>query len=126
MKANEIETNATGPVPAELPVTLTEGAARAVAARARRESMEGKPLRISVQGGGCSGATYQMDFDANAPREGDIVTTQHGVQVVIDPKSMKFLSGSTLDYKVELMSQRFVWSNPNAKSSCGCGESFGV
>jgi iron-sulfur cluster assembly protein len=67
-----------------------------------------------------------MDFDEAGPRPGDAVSTQHGITFVIDPKSLKFLAGSTLDYKVELMSQRFVWTNPNAKSSCGCGESFGV
>ncbi len=121
-----LETNAASAAPQTPSVSLTEKAAEAILRRAKQESKPGQPLRISVQGGGCSGVTYQMDFDATAPRPGDIASTQHGVTFVIDPKSFKFLAGSTLDYKVELMSQRFVWANPNAKSSCGCGESFGV
>jgi iron-sulfur cluster assembly accessory protein len=77
-------------------------------------------------GGGCSGVTYRIDFDAEGARGTDLAFTQHGIPIAIDPRSLEFLQGSTLDYKVELMSQRFVWLNPNAKSSCGCGESFGV
>ena len=108
------------------PVTLTEGAARAILARAKRESREGEILRLFVMGGGCSGVTYRIDFDPEGAKESDVKFSQHGIQIAVDPKSLQFLQGSVLDYKVELMSQRFVWLNPNAKSSCGCGESFGV
>lgn len=108
------------------PVTFTEAAAREILARAKREGKEGQTLRLFVMGGGCSGVTYRIDFDAEGARETDIVFSQHGISIAIDPKSLEFLRGSVLDYKVELMSQRFIWSNPNAKSSCGCGESFGV
>lgn len=108
------------------PVTLTESAARAIFARAKREGKEGQTLRLFVMGGGCSGVAYRIDFDAEGAKESDITFSQHGITIVVDPKSLQFLQGSVLDYKVELMSQRFVWLNPNAKSSCGCGESFGV
>jgi iron-sulfur cluster assembly accessory protein len=107
------------------PITLTQAAANAVMARAKREGKEGQTLRLFVMGGGCSGVTYRIDFDAEGARGTDLAFTQHGIPIAIDPRSLEFLQGSTLDYKVELMSQRFVWLNPNAKSSCGCGESFG-
>lgn len=110
----------------EAPITLTEAAAGAILSRATRENAEGHPLRVTVQGGGCSGVTYKMKYEAGELGEGDFVTTQHGATVVVDPRSIVFLKGSTLDFKKELMSQRFLWTNPNAKSSCGCGESFSV
>ena len=113
-------------MPDAVPVTLTEAAARAVQARAQREGKEGQTLRLFVMGGGCSGVTYRIDFDAVGAQGTDFSFSQHGISIAIDPKSLEFLRGSVLDYKAELMSQRFIWSNPNAKSSCGCGESFGV
>ena len=112
--------------PDSAPVTLTESAARAVQARAKREGKEGQTLRLFVMGGGCSGVTYRIDFDPEGARESDVTFSQHGISIAVDPKSLHFLQGSILDYKSELMSQRFVWRNPNAKSSCGCGESFTV
>jgi iron-sulfur cluster assembly accessory protein len=110
----------------ETPLDLTEAAARAILARAEREGFPGGPLRVRIRGGGCSGVTYVMTFEDGEPREGDFVISRHGATVVVDPRSIVFLKGSTLDFKSELMSQRFVWTNPNAKSSCGCGESFSV
>ena len=110
----------------EAPITLTEAAARAILSRAQREKAEGFPLRVTIQGGGCSGVTYKMEYEADELAEGDFVTTQHGATVVVDPRSIVFLKGTTLDFKSDLMSQRFVWTNPNAKSSCGCGESFSI
>lgn len=110
----------------EAPVVLTPAAARAILARAARDGAAGAPLRVRIQGGGCSGVTYKMTWDADAPREGDFVAALDGATLVIDPRSVVFLKGSTLDYRSGLMSQGFVWSNPNAKSSCGCGESFSI
>jgi iron-sulfur cluster assembly accessory protein len=110
----------------EAPITLTEAAAHAIEARAAREGSPGAALRVRVKGGGCSGATYVMTFESGPPAPGDFVTTQHGATLVVDPRSIVFLKGSTLDFKTELMSQRFLWTNPNAKSSCGCGESFAI
>jgi iron-sulfur cluster assembly accessory protein len=108
------------------PIVVTEAAAAAILSRAAKQGCAGQSLRVKVKGGGCSGATYQMSYEAGPPPPGDFVTTQHGATVVVDPRSIAFLKDSTLDFKSELMSQRFVWNNPQAKSTCGCGESFGI
>ncbi|MGQ0722390.1 MAG: HesB/IscA family protein [Candidatus Eiseniibacteriota bacterium] len=110
----------------ETPITLTEAAARAIVARAARDGRPGAPLRVRIQGGGCSGVTYKMDWESEAPRPDDFVVARGDATLIIDPRSLVFLKGSTLDYQAELMQQRFVWINPNAKSSCGCGESFAI
>jgi iron-sulfur cluster assembly protein len=108
------------------PITLTEAAAAAILARAERDGKAGTALRVRIKGGGCSGVTYELGWEDGEPRPDDRVTTQHGATVVVDARSLVYLKGSTLDWKADLMSQRFVWKNPNAKGTCGCGESFGV
>lgn len=80
-------------------------------------------LRLGVLGGGCSGLSYQFKFDAK-PRPNDHVFEFEGVKIFIDPKSMLFLNGMTLDWKDSLLQSGFVFENPNAKKSCGCGTSF--
>ena len=80
-------------------------------------------LRLGVQGGGCSGLTYNIRFDSK-PRERDRVYEFGGVRVFVDPKSFIYLHGMTLDYQESLMQQGFVFVNPNATKSCGCGTSF--
>ncbi|NNE42988.1 MAG: iron-sulfur cluster assembly accessory protein [Gemmatimonadetes bacterium] len=109
-----------------LPIDLTPAAARAILKRAETDGKPGLPLRVRIQGGGCSGVTYKMDWDEAGPTEKDFVIERDGATVLVDPRSAVFLKGSTLDYKADLMQQRFIWNNPNAKSSCGCGESFSV
>jgi len=79
-------------------------------------------LRLGVQGGGCSGLTYFMDFDT--PREDDKIFTHKGARVLVDPKSVLHVSGSVLEYSEGLMGSGFQIKNPNVKSSCGCGNSF--
>ena len=79
-------------------------------------------LRLGVQGGGCSGLSYVMEFDTK--RDTDRVFTQDGIQVFVDPKSVLYISGSVLDYSEGLMGSGFVIRNPNVKGSCGCGQSF--
>ena len=79
-------------------------------------------LRLGVQGGGCSGLTYMMDFDTK--RDTDRVFTLDGVQVFVDPRSIMYMSGTVLDYSEGLMGSGFAIKNPNVKSSCGCGSSF--
>ena len=81
-------------------------------------------LRIRVVGGGCSGMSYQMALDTPTPA--DQVIQQHGVTVVVDPKSTLYLKGSQVDYVESLTGAGFTVSNPNAKGSCGCGSSFAV
>jgi iron-sulfur cluster assembly protein len=80
-------------------------------------------LRLGVLGGGCSGLSYQFKFDAK-PRPTDHVFQFDGVQVFVDPKSMLFLKGMTLDYRETIMQSGFEFINPNADKSCGCGTSF--
>jgi len=80
-------------------------------------------LRLGVQGGGCSGLSYNIRFDTQ-PRERDRVFQYGDVRVFIDPKSFIYLHGMILDYEETLMHQGFVFQNPNAKKSCGCGTSF--
>ncbi|MGA3031902.1 MAG: iron-sulfur cluster assembly accessory protein [Terracidiphilus sp.] len=82
-------------------------------------------LRLGVKGGGCSGHSYAIGFDAQ-PRERDNIFEFDGVRVFIDPKSFVFLKGMTLDYEQTLMRQGFNFINPNSTKSCGCGSSFSV
>lgn len=81
------------------------------------------PLRVYVQGGGCSGFQYGFMFD-HEQNEDDFVIESNGIKVLIDPASMMYLEGAEIDYKEELMSSQFVIKNPNATTTCGCGSSF--
>ena len=111
-------------------INLTEKAAREVATiiKQQQEQMpepERKPmyLRVGVKGGGCSGFSYSLDL-TESKSEADEEMVQHGVEVICDPKSYLYLNGTTIDFKDEVMGRGFVFSNPNATSSCGCGSSF--
>lgn len=81
-------------------------------------------LRLGVKGGGCSGASYVIEF-ADKVRPTDLLFEFDGLRVVVDPKSLVFLRGSELDYEVKLMGHGFKFRNPNEKRGCGCGQSFG-
>lgn len=83
-------------------------------------------VRVGAKGGGCSGLTYVLDFDRTGPTEFDLVYAMHGVQVVIDKKSEFFMGGTTLDFNDGLLDRGFVFKNPKAQGSCGCGTSFSV
>lgn len=80
-------------------------------------------LRVSVKAGGCSGLSYSMGFDTDA-KDTDVVIDQDGIKVFVDPKSLFYLSGITLDYSDGLNGKGFVFSNPKATKTCGCGHSF--
>ena len=82
-------------------------------------------LRVGVKGGGCSGMSYTLGFDG-AKKDSDLVLEADGVQIFIDPKSMFYLMGITVDYSDGLMGKGFTFNNPNATKTCGCGSSFGV
>ena len=84
----------------------------------------GKALRVAVEGGGCSGFQYAIELDA--PAEDDLALSGEGETVVIDPTSLPFLAGATIDFTEELVGARFTIDNPNAASSCGCGVSFSM
>lgn len=106
-------------------IEVTEKAlARIRSAMAKEEvSPETGGLRLGVQGGGCSGLTYNIRFDGK-PRERDRVFDYDGIRVFVDPKSFIYLNGMILDYQEGLMQQGFVFRNPNASKTCGCGTSF--
>jgi iron-sulfur cluster assembly protein len=95
---------------------------RSAMAKENISSAEGG-LRLGVQGGGCSGLSYNIRFDTQ-PRERDRVFQYGDVRVFVDPKSFIYLHGMVLDYEETLMHQGFMFQNPNAKKSCGCGSSF--
>lgn len=82
-------------------------------------------LRVGVKGGGCSGLTYQLGFDASA-KDGDSTIEKDGIRLFVDGKSLFYLMGTVLDFSDGLNGKGFVFNNPNAKKTCGCGESFGV
>jgi iron-sulfur cluster assembly accessory protein len=82
-------------------------------------------LRVAIQGGGCSGFQYGLGFDRGS-QEGDLEVEQHGVTVVVDPFSAPYLQGATIDFLDGLQESGFKIENPNATSTCGCGQSFGA
>ena len=85
----------------------------------------GSNLRVGVKGGGCSGLTYILDL-ADEPGENDKVIEEHGLKLFVDKKSYVFLAGTILEYSGGLNGKGFVFNNPNAKTTCGCGTSFSV
>ena len=110
-----------------MPVILTETAAREIKTIIGQQELDAEKirLRVGVKGGGCSGFSYLLDL-TEAEKETDEVFDQHGVKLVCDPKSYLYLNGTTIDFKDEIMGRGFVFQNPNASSSCGCGSSFSV
>src|SRR5450755_3609076 len=106
-------------------INITEKALEHIRAAVQKEGVaagEGG-LRLGVQGGGCSGLSYNIRFDTQ-PRDRDRVFQYGDVRVFVDPKSFIYLQGMTLDYQETLMQQGFVFVNPNSTKSCGCGSSF--
>ena len=81
-------------------------------------------LRVGVKGGGCSGFSYMLDLTEEAPAESDEQLEAHGVKILCDMKSYLYLNGTEIDFKDEVMGRGFVFKNPNATSTCGCGSSF--
>ena len=104
-------------------ITLTPKAVEQVKTILQQEKQAGAALRVGVKGGGCSGLSYLMGFDANISAQ-DHAFEQDGVKIVVDPKSHLYLDGTTIDYQGGLGGTGFAFQNPNAKTSCGCGSSF--
>jgi iron-sulfur cluster assembly protein len=105
-------------------VCLTTPAGEKVAALIAREN-QGEFLRVAINGGGCNGLSYKMKF-VPGPKRGDILVRTAGVRVLVDSKSALYIKGTHLDYSNAMVSGGFKFSNPNAKASCSCGESFSV
>ena len=106
-------------------VLLTENAARRIAMLKAQENAEDAFLRIAVSGGGCSGFQYGLSFD-DQRNDDDSVFERDGIAVVIDDVSLGLLNGAEVDFVEDLMGASFQIKNPNAASSCGCGNSFSV
>jgi len=107
-----------------MPVTLTEAAARHVQKYLAKRG-KGVGVRLGVKTTGCSGLAYKLEYvDEVAPE--DTLFEQHGVKLMIDPKSMAYLDGTELDYVREGLNEGFKFHNPNERDRCGCGESFRV
>jgi iron-sulfur cluster assembly protein len=106
-------------------IYLTEKAAKKIIALLGKDgvSPETGGLRVGVQGGGCSGLSYAMRLDTQA-RDRDRIFQAFGARIFVDPKSLLYLNGTTLEYEETLMRQGFVFQNPNAARNCGCGSSF--
>jgi iron-sulfur cluster assembly protein len=109
----------------ENPVVLTERAAKQVRRIKESEDLdENLYLRVAVEGGGCSGLSYKLGFDIRTD-EDEIVKSQ-GLEIVVNPKHMMYLEGIEIDYPDGLDARGFIFNNPNASESCGCGSSFAV
>jgi iron-sulfur cluster assembly accessory protein len=104
-------------------VKLTANAAKKVSTLLTKQGRPGGVLRVAVVGGGCSGLQYKMDLQDN-PANRDFLVESAGVKVVVDPKSALYVTGSELDYVDALTDGGFKVKNPNAATSCSCGESF--
>ena len=108
-------------------IILTDTAAREIATIIQQQELDAEKvrLRVGVKGGGCSGFSYVLDL-TESQKETDELFEQHGIKIICDPKSLLYLNGTIVDFKDELMGRGFVFQNPNASSSCGCGSSFSV
>ena len=107
-------------------IAVSDNAAAVIAKMLEKNGLAGGGLRIGVKAGGCSGFSYVFGWEA-APNETDrIFAGPNGARVFVDPRSLRVLDGTTLDYDTSLLSKGFIFQNPNAKSTCGCGTSFSV
>lgn len=106
-------------------IKVTENAKKQAVKLMEEDSKPNSFIRVGVQGGGCSGLMYQLEFD-NEMKEGDQVFEDNGIQIVVDKKSYLYLIGTELDYSGGLNGKGFIFKNPNADRTCGCGESFSI
>ena len=106
-------------------VQVTDAAVRRVA-RILGQQPDKTALRVSVEGGGCSGFSYKFDLVDGGPNADDLVLARDGATVLIDELSLVYMQGSVIDFVDDLMGQSFQIKNPNAVASCGCGTSFSI
>ncbi len=107
-------------------VQISENAANLIRKMTEKNGISDGGLRIGIRAGGCSGLSYTFTWEA-APRVGDhVFEGTAGSRVFIEPRSFQYIDGTTLDYDTSLVSKGFIFNNPNAKSSCGCGTSFSI
>ena len=106
-------------------IKVTDNAKSKALQLMQEDGKSGYFIRVGVKGGGCSGLMYELDFD-NVINDSDKSFEDNGIQVVVDKKSFLYLVGTTLDFSAGLNGKGFVFSNPNADRTCGCGESFSL
>ncbi len=106
-------------------IQISETAANKITSLMAKQGISEGGLRVGVKGGGCSGLSYTFAWEKE-PRFGDEVFEEHGAKLFVDKKSYLFLKGTRLDYDTALLTTGFVFHNPNAKQTCGCGSSFGA
>ena len=119
----QTETPVIGSSAAPTPIVFTDAAAKKVRELIDEEDNPDLMLRVFVAGGGCSGFQYGFTFDEQT-EEGDSSVENHGVTLVVDPMSVQYLMGAEIDYKEDLQGAQFIIRNPNATTTCGCGQSF--
>ena len=107
-------------------ITLSEVAAKEIKDIIRDQNLpaEQTRLRVGVKGGGCSGFSYLLDLTEEQKAETDEEMESHGIKILVDNKSFLYLDGTEIDFKEDMMQKGFVFKNPNATSTCGCGSSF--
>ena len=107
-------------------IEITDTAARKIRTLMAKQGISDGGLRVGVKGGGCSGLSYTFAWEREARLGDEVFQGTDGAQIFVDKKSLLFLKGTVLDYDTSLMSKGFVFNNPNAKTNCGCGSSFGA
>ena len=107
-------------------ISLTELAANKIKEIIKEQSLpeDQTKLRVAVKGGGCSGFSYMLDLTEETKSDSDEELDSHGIKLLVDNKSLLYLNGTEIDFRDEVMASGFVFKNPNATSSCGCGSSF--
>jgi iron-sulfur cluster assembly protein len=107
-------------------IQMTETAAKRIRMLMDKQGLTGGGLRVGVKGGGCSGLSYTFAWDSQARAGDEIIEGPESTRLFVDKKSLIYLNNTVLDYDTSLLSKGFVFQNPNAKSTCGCGSSFTV
>ena len=107
-------------------IQISETAARRIRVLMAKQGIDEGGLRVGVKGGGCSGLSYTFSWEKQARTGDEVFEGPEGAKIFVDRKSLLYLNGTVLDYDTNLISKGFVFNNPNASKTCGCGESFSV
>ena len=107
-------------------IQISEVAAKKIRTLMAKQGIEDGGLRVGVKGGGCSGLSYTFAWEKHARLGDEVFEGPEGAKIFVDKKSLLFLDGTVLDYDTSMISKGFVFNNPNATTTCGCGSSFGA
>ncbi|MCA9657446.1 MAG: iron-sulfur cluster assembly accessory protein [Myxococcales bacterium] len=105
-------------------ITITGRAAKVMREQLQRRGTPQAKIRFGIRGGGCTGYSYLFEFEDKEPRDSDFVVVKDGVTVIVDPKSMRVVDGTEIDFETGIRGHGFRFNNPNVQDSCGCGESI--